>query len=312
MAKEAKKTEAKKPEGKKADTAPKPVKEIVTVKSGALSTDVGPMVLAGLDKSYKEEQKAQAILQEVEGKRYDLLAQTTQAIVKAVKADDSINLSAAFSGDPKAMNRLNDQIGLALGFREVTETAPDKNGQIIRRVAYAKAVTKYFPGPKDDKNSAETKRKATLRTNFLHLVKKCAQAAAGITANDLTLSVDKASGTLALSGPKIAETFGAEKVLLNEKKQVGEGEAAVTLKEKPSFTAIAKMGAAAAGKTMQTRVDSRASVSGSNATDPNVALQQICASLAKACEKIKGAPDDATKRSLSIALSAIDKVMKQS
>lgn len=301
MAKEAKKSEASKTE-----KAPKEVKAVAIVNSKALSVDVGPAVIAGLAKSYQDEAKANELMQAVESKRYDLLAQTTAAIVKAAKADQNIDLSAAFSGDAKKMNLLNDQIGLALGFREVTVLPATDKAAEIKRIGYAKSVQKYFPGPKDDKNSKEGKQKATLRSNFLHLVKKCAQAASGIIATDTEIVTDKASGTLQLTGPAIKKTFGAETVLLNEKQTVGEGEAAVKLTAKPSFTAVAKIGAEAAGKTLQTRKDSRVAT---NATDPAVAVQNIAKSLADACAKLKLPADDATKRSLSIAQSAIDKVL---
>jgi hypothetical protein len=235
-----------------------------------------------------------------------LLAQTTQAIVKAAKNDSSIDLSIAFSGDAKKMNLLNDQIGLALGFREVTTLPATETAAEIKRIGYAKAVLKYFPGPKDDKNAPETKRKATLRSNFLHMVKKCAQAASGIITTETDIVTDKATGTLQLTGPAIKKTFGQETVLLNEKQTVGDGEKAVKLAVKPSFTAVAKIGAEAAGKTLTTRKDSRVA---SNATDPSVAVQNIAKSLAEACAKLKTPADDATKRALSIAQSAIDKVL---
>lgn len=285
--------------------APKPMKEIVTVKAAALSVDVGPNVLAGLDKSYKDEAKANELLAAVEGKRYDLLSQLTQGILKAATADDSIDLTVAFSGDNKKMNVLNNQLGLALGFREVYTTEA-KDGTELKKIDYAKAVSKYFPTAKDDKKAPETKRKETLRGNFLHMVKKCAQAASGIIASDTKVVMDKEAGTLKLSGPAIAKTFGADNVVLNEKQVIGEGEQQVKLTAKPSFTAVAKMGAEAAGKVLTTRKDSRVA---SNATSPALLVQNIAQSLTEACAKLKGPADADTKRALSIALSAIDKVL---
>ncbi len=291
---------------KAAAKAPAPAKEVATVKASALSVEVGPAILAGLDKTYKDESKAREIMEGVESKRYDLLSQATLAIVKAAKADDSIDLSAAFSGDAKKMNLLNDQIGLALGFREVTETAPNKDGVTLKRIGYSKAAAKFFPTAKDDKKAPETVRKATLRSNFLHLIKKCEQAAAGIIDKGLTVSADKASGTLQLSGPAIEKQFGSKSVLLNEKQTVGDGEAAVKLKEKPSFTAIARMGAEAAGKTLTTRKQSGVS---SNAVDPDTAIASLCKSLTDAIAKINGKPTEKMKTALTGAQSAIAKAL---
>lgn len=290
---------------KKAVADKKPPKEIVVIKAGALSVDVGPMVLAGLSKSYEEEGKARQILQGVESKRFDLLAMTTSAIVKAAKADTSIDLTATFDGDVKKMNVLNDQLGLALGFREVTTTTSgDKE---VKKIGYAKSVLKYFPGPKDDKKAAETIKKATLRSNFLHMLKKCAQAASAIVEKDITVRKDATSGTLMLSGPAIQKQFGQESVLLNDKLTVGEGDNAKKLNAKPSFTAIAKMGAEAAGKTLNKRPDSR--ISG-NAVDPDTAVQSICNTLVQALGKLKSAPIPKTMEGLKAVQSAIDKALK--
>lgn len=311
MAKEAKKADAKTDAKKEAPKAEKVTREVVTVKAGALSTNVGPEVLAGLAKAYDAEVKANTIMMEVESKRYDLLSQLTAAIVKAAKADDSIDLSVAFGTDnKKAMNVLNDQIGLAIGTREKVETT-DAGGNVIPRIQVAKSVAKYLSSdPKLDKDSPAAKRMATLRTNFAHQLKKCIQAASGIIEKDITFKPD-ASGTLQISGPEVKKAFGVESVLLNEKQTLpAEGDAEpIKLTQKPSFTALAKMGAEAAGKVLEPRKDSR--VAGT-ASDPAKSLQDIAKALASACSKIKLPADDETKRALSIAQSAIDKVLQGS
>ncbi|HEY6020873.1 MAG TPA: hypothetical protein VIY48_13530 [Candidatus Paceibacterota bacterium] len=290
--------------GKKLEE-PKRKNVIVTVKAGAISKDVGPAVLAGLDKSYKDEAKANQLIEEVKSKRYDLLSSMTLAIVKAAKADDTINLDASFSGEAKKMNVLNDQLGLALGFREVVK-GKDSAGNEVAKITYAKEVTKYFPTAKDDKKAPETIRKATLRSNFLHMLKKCAQAAAAIVEKDLTVTQDKASGTLQISGPAVTKAFGSDTVLLNEKQTVGEGENSVKLKEKPSFTALAKMGAEAAGKVLQPRVDSRVG----GAVDTDTALPSLCNSLVAAINKVQGTPDAKTIEAFKAVQSAMAKYLK--
>lgn len=309
MAKEAKKPAADKAPKEADKVAPSAVKEVVTVKAGALSVDVGPAVIAGMSKAYEDEQKANTILASVESRKYDMMSQLTAAIVKAAKADESIDLSATLSGDPKKMNKLNDQLGLALGFREVTVLpATDKVAE-IRRIGPAKAVQKYFPGPKDDKNSPEYARKNTIRSNFLHQLKKCAQAANGLIVTNTTYVRDEKSGTLQISGPAVEKAFGQKTVLLNEKQTMGEGDAKVQLTQKPSFTAVAKLGAAAAGKVLEQRAQT--GISG-NAISAGAALQGLCKSLTEACSKLKLPADDETKRALSIAQAAIDTVLKGS
>lgn len=303
-------TKGAKPEGVKAEEKA-PAREVVSIKSGALSVDVGPNVLAGLAKAYDSELKANAIMMEVESKRYDLLAQLTAAIVKAAKADETIDLSVAFSTDnKKALNVLNDQIGLALGYREKVMTT-DAGGNEIPRIQIAKAAAKFLASdPKLDKESPQAKRLNTLRTNFAHTVKKCIMAASGIIEKDITFKPD-ASGTLQISGPEVKKAFGVESVLLNEKQMLpSEGDAEpVKLAQKPSFTALARMGAEAAGKVLAVRPQT--GIAGA-ATDPGKLVQDIAKSLANACSKLKLPADDETKRALSVALSAIDKVLQGS
>jgi hypothetical protein len=277
---------------------------VPTIKTGALSKDVGPMVIAGLAKAYEDEKKANELIDAVKAKRYDLLAATTAAIVKAAKADDSIDLSAAFKDNKKAINLMNAQIGLALGFREV-ETVGDGD-KAKSRLVYAKSVSKYFPTAKDPKDAPATIQKATTRSNFMHLVKKCAMAAHAIVLKDLDIKKDAKTGTLQITGPAVNKTFGAESVLLDEKITVGEGENKTKLKKKPSFTALAEMAAESEGKVVAKRGQTGTS---GTAIDPSVAIQSVCTSLLSILPKLK-ALDPKTTESLKAARTAIDNALK--
>jgi ribosome-associated translation inhibitor RaiA len=295
-----------KPEGKAADKEKPVKKELVTVKTGALSVDVGPRVIAGLSEAFVKEDQANAILNEVNRRRFDLLAETTAAIVKAAKADDSINLAAAVGDDKKAMNVLNDQLGLALGFREIV-TIPGKKGEEDTKVIQtAKSVVKFFPSKNDVKGSEAAQRKATLRTNFLHMLKKCAQASVAIMEKDIVIKPDKATGTLRISGPAVMERYGQSEVLLDGKLSMGEGDSKVTLKEKPSFQGLAKLGAETQGKVVEARKDSRASAT---AVDAQTALQSICSTLVERINKLKDKPNPETTKQLNAVKSAVDKLL---
>ena len=210
--------------------------DIVKVNPKAMQVEIGPRVIGMLDRALTDADKAFDYAESAKAKKYDALANMTVGILLAAKADSSIDLSAAFSGDRKRMERLNNQLGIALGYREVvTVTDGDK---AVQRVVIAKAVAKYFPGPKDDKDSSDYQRKNTFRSNFTTTVKNCAQAAEGLRVSDIkaTLSND----TLMISGPKVRELFGADDVLLNENaSQKGKD---AQLASKPSFTAIRALG----------------------------------------------------------------------
>lgn len=292
---------------------------IVQLKKSALSLDIGPMVIMGLAKANEEEAKLNQLAENIKNKRYDLLAQTTQAIVKAGKADQSIDLSAVFSGDPKRMASLNDQLGLALGFREIVVTAEDKNGISWEKVTTAKVVAKYFPMAGEDVKSDEYKKKNTLRTNFLHLLKKCAGAAMTIIEKDIVSKYDAKQGTLVISGPAVKKHFGHDNIPLDEKKIRGEGDSSIELNEKPSFTAVAAMGAAEAGGSAGTvgrrgvqseaakaTAAAAAATGATTRTTPDQAIVSICKALITAIEKFPGKLSSAVKDNLEAVNNAID------
>lgn len=299
---------AEKPKAdKKPPKAPKKEIALVSVNAKALSVDVGPAVLAGLAKNYQDEQKALAALQQVEGKRYDLLAQTTAAVVKAATADESIDLTATFSGEKKQMETLNDQLMIALGLKE-KKMIGDKE-----KLVYTKAAEKFFPKSTDKPDDPATKQKQTLRSNFVHMLKKCAQAAEAIISKEMNAQIDKATGTLKISGPAVLETFGAETVVLNEKvKHNMPNSADVVLKEKPSFTAVAAMAAQDHGAAAKVGRRGVAGAVGAAAVaaDPEAALESVCKSLVGIVGKIDAKKvTERQKAALQSVLNAIDKVL---
>jgi hypothetical protein len=294
------KIEVKAPSGRVPSSLPVP-----HISSKALSTDVGPLVIASLDKSYRDEQKANEMLAAVEAKRYDMLGTLTLAVVKAAKADKQIAdaLPSCVGEDKQAQGRLNDMIGIAIGTREVVTVGEGDKAR--EKVQVAKAVQKYFPSAGDVPNSTEAKRKATLRTNFATMFKKCQQAALGIYENKIEAKMDKQAGTLLLTGPEIKKQFGQPSVLLNEKQTVGEGDKAVKLQEKPSYTAIAARAAEAHGKVMARRIDSRQTVSGNGNVNLSDSLASVCKSLISILGKIKELTDG-HKKELEAVYNAID------
>jgi hypothetical protein len=198
----------------------KPVRTHVPLPS-ARSPEVGPAVLQNLAS---------------EAKRYQALARTTLAIVKAAKADDRIDLSAAFTKNKRRMQTLNDQIRVVLGISQARES----DGKVVLKGAAAK----YFPTGAEDSSSEEFKRKETFRGNFATMLKRAAQAAAGIITMDAKVAFDKSKGgTLALAGPAVAKHFGTERIVLDEAKREGQ-------REKPSYTAVAAIAANELGVVM--------------------------------------------------------------
>lgn len=303
----AKKAIPAKPEPAKAPAKKEPGTAMVipVLKSNAMSLDVGPKVLAAIGAFTRSEREIGELKASVEAKRYEALAATTAGIVKAAQADTSIRLETVFTGDKAAKARLNNQIYLALGLKQVYTVG--KEGAEKQKFDWTiDAASLVKPEKNDDTNV--TNQKGTIRTNLAHMLTKCTQAAVGIIDDGLKVSTDKASGSLMLTGPTMQKHFGEASVVLNEKQtvQVKDKKGQVTgekkLLAKPSFSEIAKRAAEAHGKVHATRVDSRIGAT----VDPNKHLVDLCSMVLKAVNNLKGEIAASVKTALESLNNAID------
>lgn len=283
MAKVKKNTRGKAP-SKASQTAAVEVEQstavIPRVAKGALQKDIGPMVIAGFAKVNNDTEAATAMMQGARAKSYDLQSALTFAIFKAATADKNIDLTKVYAEDNKAKSYLNNQLGVALGFKEVVNV---KGREVL---TYAKAVQQFFPQQGVEKDSEEYKRASTFRTNWSHRLTQCIQVAAGIMAEGHVASIDKETKTLRLAGPGIKKQFGSDSVMLNEKQtQENKKGEDVKLKEKPSFTAIAvKAGEKIAGKIVQR--GGHGTNRGRVAVDPAKAIAELAKGVVAAIEKL--------------------------
>lgn len=283
-----------------------------TVKASAMSVDVGPVVLAAIGAYTRDERQIGELRKSVEQKQYEALARMTAGIVKAAKADASIRLEQVFVGDKAAKAKMNNQIYLALGLKHVVSVFNKKTGEATDKHRFTwtpEAAKLVEPNETDPKDIAT--QKGTIRTNLAHMLTKCTQAAVGIVDDNLTMNVDKASGTLMLAGPSIKKHFGEASVLLNEKqtvpindKKTGEKIGEKQLNAKPSFTEIARRAAEAHGKVQQTRVQS--GIAHGVTVDANKHIMDLCGMLLKAVNALKEvtSPVKAALESLNNAIDA--------
>jgi hypothetical protein len=271
---------------------------VPALKGSALSTEVGPRVANMMLDALRADAQSQELKKSGAAKRYDGLMLMTEAIAKAKRADDSIDLASVFL-DAKDVSkaRLYNQCYVAMGYKQPV-TVKDK-----ARLEWTPGVADIMASKATD---PEHNRKESVRTALATQIGKCIQAAIYIVENKATVKADKASGTLQLSGPAIQKHFGEATVLLNEKQNIavkdkkGNEIGRKELKAKPSFTEIAKLGAESHGKIMTKRPDSRAVT-----TDVNKYMIDVCGSLVKALEKNPELNEEATTALESLA-SAIE------
>lgn len=297
------------------------VKALAIVNPKALSVDVGPYVVKNWATANQDQAKAEELISAANRKKYDLSARMTMAIVKASKADKSIDLTATVKYGPegtKAMSVLNDQIAQALGLKVVKVVT--KGNTTTNKLEYAPEVASYFPRAGLDPESVEGKAAATLRSNLSHTLKKCAMAALAINERGITAKADAKSGTLLLSGPAIKKEFGADSVKLDEKQTVEntkKGGDPIKLKQRPSFTAIADLAAQDHGSALRRGSNTRGkgaapgkSGSGTTLIDPLKALNELAQVVVKTCERFaKTPPTDEQRKPLEMMQNALAEVL---
>jgi hypothetical protein len=282
------------------------------IKANALSLDIGPKVIAIFDRSAQEQDKGHELLNAAQGKKYEGMSLLTQGIMKAAQGDTSIKLADAFSGDRKKMEHLMKQLGLALGFREIsTQKDGDK---VVERVVVAKSVAKYFPGANEDTKSAEYQRKNTFRANFGTTVKNCAQAAEGLMLSKANVTFDKDAGTLRLSGPKVKEHFGADDVLLNENASQKGKDKDKQLAHRPSFTEIRALAGEAHDVAVHRGTNTRGTTVGAAApkpVDPEAALISLAHMFIGGIGKLEGPASVKVREALGQVVNTINEKLKQ-
>lgn len=291
---------------------------IIKLKNSALSTDIGPRAIAIMAGEKADEAEIVRLNQDIAAKRYEAQSIITEGIVKAALADDRVDLSLAFSSDTKQKEYLNNQIGLALGFREIVRGEPDKNGVAWDKFVNAKAVAQYLPMPGEtEENTPNFRVKNTFRGNFITRVQQCAKAAAAIIENKMTAKYDKTAGTLMISGPAVKKHFGQDNVLLDQKQRVTAKDGKpVDLSEKPSFTALAAMGAVAHGKEGAVPRGSNTRGAGAPvgkgtgkgivALSPSAALESMAKAFVTTIEKLDQALSKSTIAALESVMNACE------
>lgn len=295
--------------------------KLPVVAEAAKSLTIGPMVIQNLAKANEEDAEAEALKQSSGKRKYESIAQMTLALVKAIKADDGIDAEAVFADDQKRITKLNEQLGIALGVREIVTVG--KGAAATQKTQYSKAVAKYFPQPGEEKDTPEYKVKNTVRTNYVAMLKRCTRAALGIVEADMKAEYDKSANTLRISGPAVKTQFGQPSVLLNERQTVEnpnkKGDA-IELKEKPSFTAIADIAARERGKSLVRTSNTRgrtqpagtaATQAGQSAANTEQALEMLCKSMVAAVEKLPKKLTAKQVAALESVQSAVEKKLDE-
>lgn len=260
--------------------ATKPMAKLPTtyVNPKAMAINVGEKAVQAFKMTKDLEQQRLDIVDRVNAVAGQTNAMLTETFFNAAKADPSIKLGDIHAEDERSTKELRQKLEVAVGIKVATV---NDDGTV--KVEYSPWAKNYFPqyGEKEaDEGLWRTKE--NFRSNFATAFTKCIKAAHACIAKDLQISKDQATGTLLITGKAIKERFNVDSVALNEKREVKDGDKTVKLNKIPSYTELARMSTESVGKTLKTRVDSRAKeVNALNESDVAAAVKSLTIALGK-------------------------------
>jgi hypothetical protein len=171
----------------------------------------------------------------------EAVSQMTMLFHNAAAIDKRINLALAVNGSKQEKSELNDRLRVVLGVYELT-----RNEDGTEQRTFAPWAGDMFPKPGEKKKdgSPTFDSRETNRSNFATQMRIAAQGAYTIISKGMKAEIDKATGSLAVTGKAVKEHFDQDRVLLNEKQKITVGNTEVKLKAKPSLSELARMGGA--------------------------------------------------------------------
>ena len=298
---------AKKPEPKtKAPESTKPMAKdtnaLSYVNPKAMSVDVGKKAVEAFKATKDVDAQISELAQQNTAQKGQTLAMLTEAFFVAATNDKNIKLADIHSDQNATLKELRQRLEVAIGMKIV-----NRGDDGVEKIIFADWAKDYFPQPGESKETDGWQVKENFRTNFATAFTKCVKAAHAVQLKNLTMQKDKATGTLLISGKAIKERFNVDQIALNEKREVKDGDKTVKLAKIPSYTELARISAESVGKTLTTRVDSRAKeVNSLNENDVLAAVNSLATAigkltnfgddLANAIETLASACDEALNR----------------
>ena len=270
---------AKKPATKQPESTKPMAKEtaLAYVNPKAMSIDVGKKAVEAFKATKDVDAQISELAQQNTAQKGQTLAMLTEAFFIAANNDKNVKLADIHSDQAATLKELRQRLEVAIGMKVV-----NRGTDGVEKIVLADWAKDYFPNPGDNKETDGWQVKENFRTNFATAFTKCIKAAHAVQLKGLEMKKDKATGTLLISGKAIKERFNVDQIALNEKREVKDGDKTVKLAKIPSYTELARISAESVGKTLTTRVDSRAKeVNSLNESDVLAAVNSLTTTIGK-------------------------------
>lgn len=244
----------------------------------AMMIDVGEKAVAAFKVTKELDEKIAFEAQQNTARKGQTLAMLTEAFFHAAVNDKNIHLAKIHSDAGADTKDVRQRLEVAVGIK-IASRGEDGTEKIV----LAPWTKNFFPQPGETKETEGWQAKENFRTNFATAFTKCVKAAHAVQLKGLQMSKDKVTGTLLISGKAIKERFDVDQIALNEKREIKTADGkTVKLAKIPSFTELARISSESEGKTLKTRVDSRAKeVNALNEGDVTAAVNSLTMTLGK-------------------------------
>ena len=242
----------------------------------ALQIDVGEKAVMAWKQTKDVENQIADLEDQNNRQKGHALKILTMAFVKAATIDKSIRLEDIYLEKSEKLRDLRQRCEVVVGIK-VAKTGEDG----VVRYEMAPWTKDVLPQPKEDKNLPGFQAKENFRSNFAAAMTKCIKAADALVLKGIQAEEDKVTGHLMLTGKAIKEHFDVDKVSLNEKREVVDNGKQVKLAKIPSFTEIARIGAASRNKAIPTRSESAKEINPLNEKDVISAVNSINTAISK-------------------------------
>jgi hypothetical protein len=242
----------------------------------ALATDVGQQAVMAWKETKDLESEIANLEDQTNRQKGHALKIMTVAFAKAASIDKNIKLEDIYQEKGEKLRDLRQRCEVVIGLK-VAKTGEDG----VQRYELAPWTKEYLPQPKEDKNLPGFQAKENFRSNFAAAMTKCIKAADALVLKGIQAEEDKVTGHLMLTGKAVKEHFDVDKVSLNEKREVVDNGKQVKLTKIPSFTELARIGAASRNKAIPTRAQSAKEINPLNEKDVISAVQSITTALGK-------------------------------
>jgi hypothetical protein len=269
----------------------------------AMSVETGPKLVAAYQKFFSLGNEAKELLDEAMYSRGEAHAIGIPAIIQALKNMPKLSPSDAFrdAREPET-KRFYDTLKLATGV-----LVTDKDGTLVDNPVLAKYFTpRGAEMKKIGKDSEEFKTRKKFTSNFQTFFKDLTQEGVGVLTLKATYKLEPGN-VLSISGPKVKEQFGENRVRIDGRREYVDGKRKVKLEVKPSYSAVRDVAAQAYGATLRHNAPARST--GAPIIMNDESFGRMVNGMIESINRLEGKLSDAMRTHLKSLQSTIAKVM---